>query len=140
MKKIFVVDWLLMPFSILSILSGFGMHIAGHDDVHDVWHNWAVFHVIASALFLGAGICHVVMHWGWYKGLVKNGIGRKSKITAVLSLIFVVVTVTGFVLLFGVDGANSGMGLWHYRIGIAISIIAVVHIIKRLHLLKKSLK
>ncbi len=140
MKKIFVVDWLLILFSILSAFSGFKLHIAGHGNMHEIWHNWAVVHVITSVLFLVSAIFHVIMHWGWYKGLIRNGIGRKSKMTMILSLIFMVVTVTGFILLFGVDGANSEIGLWHYEIGIVVSVISIIHIIKRLPILRKSIK
>jgi hypothetical protein len=79
----------------------------------------------------------VTTHWGWYKGIIKNGIGRKSKVTAVLSIIFLLLSVTGIVLL-GINGANSPLGLWHYKIGIAMTAIAIVHTIKRLSILRKS--
>ncbi len=47
-------------------------------------------------------------------------------------------SVTGIVLL-GVSGANSPLGLWHYKIGIITTVISVGHIIKRLPALRKSL-
>ncbi len=140
MKKIFVVDWLLIPCFMLSAFSGIGLHFAGHGDVHEIWHNWAVLHVVASVLFLVPATYHVVMHRGWYKGLLRNGVGRKSKTTTMLSLIFAIVCVTGFVLLFAVNGANTPIGLWHYKIGIAVSLISITHIVKRFAILQKSLK
>lgn len=88
MKKVFVIDWILIVVFIVSAISGIGLHIAGHGNSHEVWHNWAVVHVVSSVLFLVAIIFHVTTHWGWYKGIIKNGIGRKSKVTAVLSIIF----------------------------------------------------
>ena len=115
----------------------FGLHIAGHGNSHELWHNWAVVHVLGSILFLVAIIFHVTTHWGWYKGIIKNGIGRKSKVTAVLSIVFLLLSVTGIVLL-GVNGTNSPLGLWHYKIGIAMTAIAIVHTIKRLSILRKS--
>ena len=131
MKKVFVIDWILIVVFIVSAISGIGLHIAGHGNSHEVWHNWAVVHVVSSVLFLVAIIFHVTTHWGWYKGIIKNGIDRKSKVTAVLSIIFLLLSVTGIVLL-GVSGANSPLGLWHYKIGIIMIIIAIGHIIKRL--------
>lgn len=62
----------------------------------------------------------------------------KNKVTAVLSIVFLLLSVTGIVLL-GVSGANSPLGLWHYKIGIIMIIIAIGHIIKRLSALRKSL-
>ena len=139
MKRIFVIDWILIVVFIVSAISGIGLHIAGHGNSHEVWHNWAVFHALGSVLFLVAIIFHVRTHGGWYKGIIKNGIGRKSKVTAVFSIVFLLLSVIGIVLL-GVNGANSPLGLWHYKIGIVMTVIAVGHIIKRLSALRKSLK
>ena len=139
MKRIFVIDWILIVVFIVSAISGIGLHIAGHGNSHEVWHNWAVFHALGSVLFLVAIIFHVRTHGGWYKEIIKNGIGRKSKVTAVFSIVFLLLSVTGIVLL-GVNGANSPLGLWHYKIGIVMTVIAVGHIIKRLSALRKSLK
>lgn len=138
MKRIFVIDWILIVVSIVSAISGFALHIAGHGNSHEVWHNWAVFHVFGSLLFLVAIIFHVAVHSGWYKGIIKNGIGRRSKVTVVLSFVFLMLSVTG-IMLFSVSGANSPLGLWHYKIGITTTVIAVGHILKRLPALCKSL-
>lgn len=51
MKKIFVIDWILVFVFVLSAFSGIGLHIAGHDNSHEVWHNWAVFHILIAFLF-----------------------------------------------------------------------------------------
>lgn len=63
----------------------------------------------------------------------------KNKITLGLSVAFIFVVGTGIVLL-NVDGANSNMGLWHYKIGILTSILSVSHILKRIPILRRSLK
>ena len=102
MKKIFVIDWILVFVFVLSAFSGIGLH----SNNHELWHNWAVFHVLTSFLFFVAAIFHITTHWGWYKGTIKNGLGKKSKITIVLSVVFLLVSVTGIILL-GVNGANS---------------------------------
>lgn len=76
------------------------------------------------------------MHLGWYKGIIKNGLGKKSKITVMLSVVFLLVSIMGIILL-GVNGANSDIGLLHYKIGIATIITCICHILKRIHLLRK---
>lgn len=139
MKRIFVISWSLIVLFFLSAISGFGLHIAGHGNNHEVWHNWAVFHVVDSVLFLVAIIFHVTTHRGWYKGIIKKGIGRKSKLTVVLSVIVLLLSVTGIVL-FGVNGAYPTLGLCHYKIGVITTVIIVGHIIKRLPALYKPLK
>ena len=138
MKRIFVIDWILIVVFIVSAISGFGLHVVGHGGSHEIWHNWAVFHVLGSILFFVAIIFHVATHRGWYKGIMQKGIGRKSKVTVFLSVIFLLLSVTGLALL-GINGANSPLGLWHYKIGIITTIIALGHVIKRLPVLRKSL-
>lgn len=69
MKRIFVIDWILIVVFIMSAISGFGLHVAGHGGTHEVWHNWAVFHVFVSMLFLIAVIFHVQCTWNGIKGL-----------------------------------------------------------------------
>lgn len=138
MKQIFVIDWILIFIFILSAYSGIELHIAGHVSNHEVWHNWAVFHALTSFLFIVAAVFHITTHWGWYRGIVKNGIGRKSKITVALSVVFLLASVTGLVLL-GVKGVNSNIGQWHYRIGLLVTILSVGHILKRIPLLRKSI-
>ena len=124
---------------VLSAFSGIGLHIAGHGINHELWHNWAVFHVLTSFLFFVISIFHITTQWGWYKGIIKNGLGKKSKITVVLSVVFFLVSVTGIILL-GVDGANSYIGLLHYKIGIVTIVLCIGHLLKRISLLRKSLK
>lgn len=138
MKRIFVIDWILIVVFIVSAISGFGLHVAGHGSSHEIWHNWAVFHVLGSILFLIAVIFHVAMHLEWYKGIIKKRIGSKSKVTAVLSVIFLLLSVTGLALL-GINGTNSLLGLWHYKIGVITIVIALGHVIKRLPVFRKSL-
>lgn len=139
MKKIFIIDWSLVFIFVLSTFSGIRLHIAGHGNNYEVWHNWAVFHVLTSCLFFVAAIFHITTHWGWYKGIIKNAFGKKSKITAVLSFVFFLVSVTGIILL-GVNGANSYLGLLHYKIGLVVIVLCIGHILKRIPLLRKSLK
>lgn len=139
MKRVFVIDRILIPLFLLTAYTGIKLHIVGHGNNHELWHNWAIFHVLSSLLFLITIIFHITTHWGWYKGAIKNGFGKKSKITVVLSVVFLLVSVTGIILL-GVNEENSAIGLLHYKIGIALIILSIGHILKRIHFLRKSLK
>lgn len=139
MKKIFVIDWLLLLAGILCAVSGVGMHLAGHNAVHEVWHNWAIAHVLSSLYMLITGIFHIQTHWNWYKALFKGQTTNKSHVTMLISVVFIVLTVTGLVLLLE-EGANTKIGIWHWAFGLALSALSAGHIIRRFHILKKSLK
>ena len=132
-----MIDWGLIPAFLLSAYSGIELHVAGHGPEHATWHHWAIFHVLVSLAFLLLGILHVKMHWGWYTSYFKKGLGNKSRITLSLTILFVLVTLTGIALL-EVEGANSGIGLWHYRIGLLVTLISTLHLAKRWPTLKKS--
>lgn len=118
----------LLPLAfVASAVTGIGLHTAGHGDVHEVWHNWAVAHVLTSLLWLAAVARHIVRHRKWYKSVITRGISGKSRLTLALSAAFLAVAATGIVLLACVDGANSGIGMWHYRLGLLLIILALGH-------------
>lgn len=138
MKRIFIIDWWLIFVFAITAYSGFELHIAGHFSTHEVWHNWAVCHTLASLAFIVLGVLHIQTHRGWYKSLISEGIGKKSRITIWLSFIYLIVSITGIVLL-SIKGGNTDIGLWHYKMGIVLTIIGVGHFIKRFPILRKSI-
>lgn len=101
MKKIFIIDWALIPAFVLSAYTGIELHLASGAD-HDLWHNWAVAHIVTSLLFLIGGILHVQMHWGWYKGIAQKGLGKRSRVTLALSLAFAFVVASGLILVLAI--------------------------------------
>lgn len=113
------------------------MHVSGHRDVHDVWHGWAVFHVLSSVVFFAASVIHVRLHWAWYKALFQFRFRKKSVNTALLSVAMLLVSATAISLFFFVDGANSGIGLWHYRLGLICTFFGAIHLFRRVQVLAK---
>lgn len=138
MKKIFVIDWSLLPCFVLSAFTGLELHVHGQGADHALWHNWAVAHIVVSLLFLVLAVWHVRTHIGWYKSLLRQGLGKKSRVTVIVSALFAVLALSGLALL-AVEGPNSGLGLWHYRLGLAGMLLFAGHIIKRTPLLRRSL-
>ena len=87
-----------------AVFTGTVLHIAGHGNSHELWHTWASAHIVASVLFTVLITFHVRTHWGWYRSLFRNGLGRKSHVTVAVSLIFIILAFSGYALL-GVDDA-----------------------------------
>ncbi len=118
----------LLPLAfVASAATGIALHAAGHGDVHAVWHSWAVAHVLMSLLWLAAVTRHIVRHRKWYKSIITRGISGKSRLTRTLTAAFLAVAATGIALLACVDGANSGIGMWHYRLGLLLIILSLGH-------------
>ena len=139
-KRLFLTDLLLLIAFVPSSATGFILHWAGHQSSHELWHNWAVAHVITTLLLTILVAIHIYGHWGWYKSLFKNGIKNKSRVTIALSALILIVIVTGIVVLFRHQGANTGLGLWHYILGMVITAVALGHFIMRHKVLIKGLK
>lgn len=138
-KSIFIVDLILIPTFVLVIYSGLKLHIAGHADNHDIWEYWTHYHIITAILSLIFGTLHIKAHWGWYKSLIKKGLGKKSPITLILSILFLIEIVTGIILVFFINGGNSSVGMWHYRLGLLMIIFILIHLITRFSLMIKGL-
>ena len=126
-----IIDLLLIPVSIASVITGFGLHVAGKDTPHEVWEQWAAAHVVATVLFIILGIYHVWHHWAWYKSLFSKGLGKKSRVTLLLTIAFLFLVVTGIVLIVAIDGPNSTTGHLHYLFGLLLTILSLWHIAKR---------
>lgn len=131
-RLIYFTDLVLFPLFVLSFYSGIELHIAGHGTEHAIWYNRAVFHTIASLFFALFGIMHVKTHWAWYKGLKAKRWKGKSRIVLLLSSVFVCTVATGIVLLVCIEGANSSAGLLHYKTGLVMGGLGILHILKRI--------
>ena len=129
---------LLLTF-VASAVTGIGLHIAGHGAGHEEWHNWAVAHVLSSLCWLISGAIHIKRHRAWYRAIASKGIGHKSRTTILLSALFLFVTVTGLIVIIGIDGANSALGRWHYISGLILILLSLIHIISRKRTLQKNL-
>lgn len=122
----------LLPIAFLtSTITGIGLHIAGHGASHEVWHNWGVAHTLASFLWLLSTVIHVKRHRLWYKTLVTRGIANHHWITFFLSILFPMVAITGVWLIACVKGARSPIGLLHYKLGILLLVLSLIHTLHR---------
>ena len=140
MKKVFKIDLLLYLVGVMTVASGITFHIMGHNGYdHHSWVMCAIVHTVISSVFVWLVAMHLITHKGWIKGLKNRCCRKKSMITIILAIIAVVVAVTGFGLL-AVSGANSHLGLLHYKLGIVFALLAVAHSVRRFRVLKKALK
>ena len=138
-KNILIDLYTLISFILIAV-SGFGMHISGHGSDHALWHCWAVFHVVSAIIFVTCIAFHVKGHWAWYKSLFSTGIGKKSRVTILLTVLMLAVTLSGITDMLMSDHNESHIGLWHYAIGNIFTVTALGHFIKRHKILFRGLK
>ncbi len=140
-RSMFLTDAILVPAFVLSLYTGIDLHLAGHGTNHEIWQMWAVFHTIASLLFMTFAALHVRSHWSWYRSLKTAGCkGGRRKVVLLLSVVFATVAVTGLLLLFFIDGAGSSVGLFHYKAGLALALLGCLHVLKRRKILFNGIR
>lgn len=119
----------LLPLSFLATaISGIALHVAGHGSSHEIWHCWAVTHVVTSLVWFLSVMSHVKKHKRWYKAVPKSIKGRRGRVTFALSLAFLPVVITGIVLVAFVDGANTDVGVSHFILGILLTMLLPFHL------------
>ena len=140
MKLIFRTDLCLVILFVASLFTGIKIHYANDFQSHDIWHTWSVIHFFVNIAFLVIAIIHIKQHWGWYKTLFKvSSLALKSKITMLVTILFLATSITGVLLLLFINGQGSSMGMAHYVIGLIFGAIGLVHFIKRWKVFKKGI-
>ena len=137
MNKIFVIDWSLLLLLIATVVSGFVLHVVDHKASHEVCEIVEKIHAVVSISFFVVILMHIKMHFAWYKSLLKSGFSNKSVLSAFMSIFVPFVAISGILLLFL---KGMGIGFWHYRFGIVMGVVCLIHIIKRFNILRKSIK
>ena len=135
-----ITSLLLIPAFIATAITGVGFYCAGFDTPHEVWEQWATAHNVSGVLMAILAILHIYQHWRWYKSFFTHGVGRKSLVTLLLSVVFLLLFITGLVLIIVIDGPNSWVGTFHFWIGLALIVFSFWHIITRWKALVKMWK
>lgn len=138
MKKIFKIDLSLYFLGIFTILTGFGLHVAGHGYSHQVWEVWCIIHSVVSVLFTILVINHVRTHWAWFKKINPSTILGKRFVTTVLAMVFCLTIFSGIVLL-AIFGDNTHIGLLHFKIGVGFAILLSIHGARRVGVLRRAI-
>ncbi len=98
--------------------------------------DWSSIHKLVIVCISLLMICHTYLHWKWYKGVIaKHLIGKNIQITA-LSVLFLLVAVTGFVP-WWIDLSHGSGTLRllfieiHDKITIVLIVFLILHMTKR---------
>ena len=120
---------------LLTVISGIFCHVIkdGEASDHHVWVRFQVLHIIVSVAFIVFTFKHIKPFKKWYLKWNNKVLQHKSKNTIFVSLAMALLIGTGVALLF-IDGGNSAVGLWHYRIGLLFIFLCGYHAIRRLRI------
>jgi hypothetical protein len=112
----------------------------GIDTLKTVWgfnyHQWSTIHKLFIVLFSLIMIYHFYIHWKWYKGVIKKHLIRKNIQVITLTLLFLLVALTGLIPWFiDLSGSKS---VWrfilieiHDKLTLVLIIYLILHFINR---------
>ncbi|PKP27891.1 MAG: hypothetical protein CVU06_00700 [Bacteroidetes bacterium HGW-Bacteroidetes-22] len=166
MLRHFIVNNLVLLAGLLAVLSGLilqlGFHMGGSaegirgedqpqqvvyeqiralDSGKMIWgmnyYDWSVVHKVAIVVFSLLMIYHVYTHWKWYKGVLTRHLFRKNAGVLILTLLFLLVAVTGFVP-WVIDLLTAGKGIErmvfieiHDKLTLLLIVFMVLHVVGR---------
>lgn len=148
-KNIFVIiiNFGLLVTGIAMIFSGlliqFAYHMGNNGNItvnkyvlQINYIGWSDIHKLLIVTFSLLMIYHIYQHWKWYKSVVVKKIIRKNKQTITLSLLFILVAITGYLpwltdLLNGSDLLQKTIIEIHDKLALIFSIFLILHIIRK---------
>lgn len=144
----FIINIGLLLTGFIAVYSGFliqfSYHMGHHGEI-DInrivlninYSGWTNIHKIAITLLSVLMVFHTVQHWKWYKTIVKKNLVTKNIQVFILSTVFILVAITGFIPwtidLTGNDQITRKIFLEiHDKLTIILFIFLILHVMKRL--------
>ena len=144
----FTVNLTLLIFGTATVFSGMLIQLKYHIGNHGYtfenqavmglsYYEWSRIHKISIILLSILMIMHIYQHWNWYKAVVRKRLITKNIQVIILSLLFALVAITGFVpwlidLLNGDDMLRKGIIEIHDKFALILLVFLILHIAKRL--------
>ena len=99
--------------------------------------DWSAIHKTVIVLFSLFMIYHTYVHWKWYKGVITKHLIGKNRQVIILSALFLLVAITGFVpWLIDLSGGPGTLRMHfieiHDKVTLILIVLLILHIIKRL--------
>jgi hypothetical protein len=136
-----LISGLLTVFSGLLIQIAYHMgnhgNIAANDQISGISYNgWSGIHKTSVVILSVLIILHTSHHWKFYKVIIKKRLFAKNKQVITLSVIFILVAITGLIpwfiqLMNGDAYLRKAFIEIHDKLAIILSVYFILHVIKR---------
>ncbi len=144
----FIINFSLLLIGFVVVFSGFLIQFSyhvGHHGMIDMnkmvysisYSGWTMIHKISIILISFLVVCHISQHWKWYKTVVLKRLIAKNKQVITLSVIFLIVALTGYLSWFIDLSGNAPIVRKtfleiHDKVAIVFFIYLFQHVAKRL--------
>lgn len=128
----------LLAFFIISVISGIILHLKKHGMIVEPRAVIKMIHWISAYLMVLTAIIHSRQFWIPFL----NHLGKhdcKGFNMCALIILIMAATITGAVKQFSPVKIH-GLGLWHYWIGMLMSLSAIVHLVRGVPMLFKLIR
>ncbi len=129
----------------LSVFSGLLIQVEYHIGKHGIskhvlgidYQGWSLIHKYSVVILFLLAIFHIYLHWKWYRTVIRKKLFSKNKEVLGLSIIFLLVAITGFLpwIMFLVDGSQDVRNTFievHDKLAIILIVYFIMHLAKRL--------
>ena len=145
--KSLTINLALLLFGSMAMFSGLLLQVEYHMGNHAGvpinkivltihYHGWSGIHKGSIVLFSMAMFCHFYLHWQWYRTVIKKRLFAKNAQVITLTVLFVVVAVTGIVPWMvqwwqGSHVIRRALVEIHDKLALVLCIYLVLHVGKR---------
>ena len=159
MKKLinqFIVNSTVLIFGISTLFSGLliqlKFHIGQHGDISSsekflgiTYAGWTEMHKISVVVLVAFIIYHFALHWKWFQTVVCKRLFKRHRQVVTLSITFLIATFSGFFpwLIYlgnGDEVLRKEIIEIHDKVGIVLSVLLIMHMMKRQQWFFKSLE
>ncbi len=130
-----------MAFSGLLIQFCYHMGHQGTLDIHNTvlrisYWGWSYIHKVSIIFFTIFIILHIIVHWKWYKIIVKKNRLAKNNQVVILSVVFILVAITGYIpliikLIGGYEILRKAFIEVHDKLTFIFFVYLILHVTKR---------
>jgi hypothetical protein len=144
----YIINLGLLLSALVVVFSGLLIQIEFHMGSHDGvvinnsvmgfgYSGWLNIHRIAIVIISLFMIFHVLLHWKWYKAVVKKRLIKKNRQVIILSIVFVLTAVTGyipwFISLAGGEELSRKLFIEiHDKLALILFVFLILHLLKRM--------
>lgn len=98
---------------------------------------WSLIHKISILIFTFLMVYHIALHWKWFKAIIKKKLMSKNKVVIILSIIFILVTISGYIpwIIMLTKGEIPLRIIFieiHDKIALILMVFLIGHVLKRM--------
>ena len=137
----------LLLFGSSTVFSGLLIQVKYHMGNHGIIDNnsvfginyagWSDIHKVSIVFITLISVFHIIQHWDWYRIIIKKKLITKNKQTVGLTLVFIVVVITGYIpwiinLIGGNEITRKTFIEMHDKLALVLLVYFILHVSKRL--------